>query len=123
MRDWCDEQRVRDELDAVDLFPLTVVHGACPTGADAIADAWCRAPGNEAVTVERHPADWTKEGRAAGPIRNSLMASAGADLCLAFWDGHSKGTADMIRRAVECGIPVSIVPKVTPPPRVGDGRK
>ncbi|MET9346271.1 SLOG family protein [Streptomyces termitum] len=32
---------------------MTVVHGTCPTGADALADAWARAHG---VPVERHPA-------------------------------------------------------------------
>jgi Protein of unknown function (DUF2493). len=32
--------------------PLTVVHGDCPTGADAIADRWARRRESEGVFVE-----------------------------------------------------------------------
>jgi hypothetical protein len=37
------------------------------------------------------------------------MAKAGADLCIAFWDGKSKGTQHMTTVAQECGIPVEII--------------
>ena len=66
--------------------PLTIVHGNCPTGADAIANTWCLT---RRVTVEPHPAKghptqdfgpWP----GAGPRRNAFMVSLGADLCLAF---------------------------------------
>lgn len=86
---------------------ITVVHGACPSGADAMAARYCST--RPRLLEEPHPADWS-QGKAAGPIRNSLMASAGARLCLAFWDGKSAGTLDMIRRATECGIATNIVP-------------
>lgn len=59
---------------------------------------------------EEHPARWDLHGKAAGPIRNKQMAEAGADLCLAFWDGRSKGTSNMIVLAVRHGIPVRVVP-------------
>ncbi|MGH3657836.1 MAG: DUF2493 domain-containing protein, partial [Micromonosporaceae bacterium] len=49
---------------------LVIVHGACPSGADAIAAAWCRRHG---VPQERHPADWRTRGRVAGPARNAAM--------------------------------------------------
>ena len=39
--------------------PMVVVHGACRTGADAIADAWAVARG---IAVERHPALWRPYG-------------------------------------------------------------
>lgn len=88
-------------------FPSTIVHGACPTGADAFACEYAkRGDHND----EPHPADWQKHAKSAGPIRNREMAAAGADLCIALWDGRSKGTLDMITRATKAGIPVRIVP-------------
>lgn len=118
-REWADPERVYATLEHKRLHaagPIIVVHGACPTGADAAAAYYChhdmtgyRAPRNT-VTEEPHPADWKAHGKAAGPRRNQEMADAGADLCLAFWDGESRGTLDMIQRAVRAGIPVRIVP-------------
>jgi SLOG family YspA-like protein len=80
-RDWIDRSAIERALK--DFGPegwFTVVHGHCPTGADAIADHVARSWGCE---VERHPADWSK-GRKAGPARNAAMVALGADLCLAF---------------------------------------
>ena len=54
--------------------------------------------------VERHPAQWDRHGRAAGPIRNQHMADLGADLVLAFPGG--RGTAHMVRCAQRAGIPI-----------------
>lgn len=81
---------------------IVVVHGACPTGADLIADRWARSHG---VLVEAHPAMWGKHGRDAGPIRNGLMVDLGAAVCLGFPAGASRGTRDCMRRAVAAGIP------------------
>ncbi len=85
--------------------PFTVVHGACPTGADAIADDLATRLG---VIVERHPADWAAHGRKAGPIRNAEMIKAGADLVLAFPLPGGRGTQHAIRLAREAGIPVKV---------------
>ncbi len=41
------------------------------------------------------PADWSRFGRSAGPIRNQEMAKIGEAL-IAVWDGESRGTAHMI---------------------------
>lgn len=82
-RDWADEEAIQSALEEFyDPFgSVTVVHGACPTGADEMADYAAQViPGFKA---ERHPADWSK-GRGAGPERNRLMVDLGADLCLAF---------------------------------------
>lgn len=100
-------------LALVDAFfhhgPLVVVHGACPTGADAAASAWVRKCGAPDYTEERHPADWAQHGRAAGPIRNRAMVEAGADLLLAFPRGESRGTWGCVRLAEAAGIPVRII--------------
>ena len=93
-------------------FVTTIVHGACPRGADAMANQWCLEEGRRRnVNVEAHPADWS-QGKTAGFVRNQRMADRGADLCLAFWDGDSRGTLDMIQRSVKAGIPVRVVPAV-----------
>ncbi|AGR46478.1 hypothetical protein ODIN_64 [Mycobacterium phage Odin] len=88
---------------------LTVVHGACPYGgADDIADRWAwgmRQEGHN-VVPEPHRADWESYGKAAGPIRNQLMVDLGADVCLAFPLGVSRGTRHCMAAAEKAGIPV-----------------
>jgi hypothetical protein len=112
-RDWEDERAVRQALIdvwiACDPNRLTIVHGACPTGADAIAEAWGTAMAERApttVTVERHPADWQQYGRRAGHLRNAEMVKAGANLCLAFIRNNSPGATGCLKLAVKAGIPV-----------------
>lgn len=87
-RDWEDEGMVGCllgyvlELADAKGEELTVVHGACSTGADRHASdwAWLRPGAKE----EPHRADWRRYGAQAGPVRNKEMVDAGADLCLAF---------------------------------------
>ncbi|MFF8409010.1 SLOG family protein [Streptomyces omiyaensis] len=91
-RDWTDHATINGCLaDLPTGRTLTIVHGACPTGADAIISTWARARHflGDPVTEERHPAKghptqdfgpWP----GAGPRRNAYMVSLGADLCLAF---------------------------------------
>jgi hypothetical protein len=82
-----------------------IVHGACPSGADAMAAEWARDYG---VTAEPHPADWSGCGKAAGFIRNAEMVSLGADVCLAFYKqgAGNKGTDHCASQAEKAGIPV-----------------
>lgn len=110
-RDWPDALTVHRALSELlrEHGSLTVVHGACPTGADSLAAQWVaqavrQSPGS--VVEEPHPADWEQHGRKAGPFRNQHMVDLGADLVLAFQVGDSRGTADCIRRAEKAGIPV-----------------
>lgn len=112
-RDFDDDELLSSELARIYDSPersgghLVIVHGAA-RGADMLAGRWAQlVPG---AAEEPHPANWTGYRNAAGPIRNCEMAKAGADLCLAFWDGKSAGTKDMITQAVCHGIPVRIVP-------------
>jgi hypothetical protein len=86
-----------------DDFPeqsITIVHGDAP-GADKMA---AEIAAERGFGVEPHPADWDLYGLKAGPIRNRDMARAGADLCIAFWDGASKGTKSMLLEARRAGI-------------------
>ncbi|WP_371793047.1 DUF2493 domain-containing protein [Streptomyces sp. NBC_01471] len=90
-RDWADHDLVRDALATVTYqhVPAVIVHGACPSGADAMASWWVRRYQLLGITEEKHPAKghptedfgpWP----GAGPRRNQHMISLGADLCLAF---------------------------------------
>lgn len=102
-RGWTDREHIADRLFDLPV-DSTIVHGAA-RGADRIAEQEAQKLG---LLVEAHPADWKQHGKRAGPIRNQEMAWLGADLCIAFWDGRSTGTADMMRRAAKSGIPVDV---------------
>ena len=69
-----------------------ILCGEC-RGVDLMGKRYAEERG---IPVESYPADWKRYGRAAGPKRNAQMASA-ADCLIAFWDGVSKGTANMIK--------------------------
>ncbi len=86
---------------------VRVVHGAA-RGADRIAGAWARTKG---IVPLAFPADWTKYGNRAGPIRNGKMLRATSpDLVCAFPGGS--GTLDMKSQARGAGVPVAEVQSV-----------
>lgn len=76
-------------------LPIEIVNGKCPTGADFHAVAFAKKEGYSIVYFE---ANWDLFGLAAGGIRNGEMADY-ANVLIAFWDGKSRGTADMIAQA------------------------
>lgn len=108
-RTWKDEQAVKETICSLVTHhgDVTIVHGGCPTGADSFASKHARSRG---AKEEPYYANWNKYGNSAGPIRNEHMAKLGAVECIAFWDGESRGTLDMIRAAVRNGIRVRILP-------------
>lgn len=108
-RNWTDRGIIyRALVSAWDKFgrhPRAVlVHGACHLGgADIIAAEIWESWG---LPVEPHPATWSADGRLLGPQRNQEMVDLGADLCLGFPLGESRGTTDCLRRAALAGIPI-----------------
>src|SRR6185437_12429210 len=80
-------------------LPRRVVHGACPTGADKMAESWAT---RLALEIHAEPADWKQHGLAAGPIRNQLMLDKYHPHKVVAFPG-GRGTADMIRRAKALG--------------------
>jgi hypothetical protein len=88
--------------------PIRVVHGACPTGADAFAEQWAAEHALFGIEVERWHADWRSYGRSAGPRRNAAMVRAGAHRVLAFPLGASHGTRGCIRAARAAGLHVIV---------------
>lgn len=63
-----------------------------------------------AFNVKRYefPANWNQHGKAAGFIRNKQMGDF-ADGLLAFWDGQSRGTKQMIEYMQSLGKPTYII--------------
>lgn len=108
-RNWSDEWAIAEVLAIevkkahLDGGDVVIVHGDCPTGADRIAQDICDRSG---IATERHPADWNKHGKAAGPIRNQEMVDSGVDICYAFSKGGSRGTKDCKARASAAGVEV-----------------
>lgn len=94
---------VRELRPADASIRLVVVEGGA-AGADLLARSWVLERADAGHVSETHPADWTRHGNRAGPIRNEEMVAAGAQLCLAFPGG--RGTADCVRRCIAAGIPV-----------------
>lgn len=96
-----------------------IVSGKAP-GADKHGETWAESAG---IPVKPFPADWdnitipgavvrkrgdgTPYNAAAGPMRNGQMARY-ADALLLVWDGKSKGSEDMWRRAKEQDLIVHV---------------
>ncbi|OPC83050.1 hypothetical protein B4N89_20785 [Embleya scabrispora] len=108
---------------------LVIAHGACPTGADALADSIAAEFGiardpfpaywdHCAPTCPRrphrkprkagdvhHPGSLPTYCPGAGPRRNLALAQRGAKEFVAFAGPGAWGTANMIKAAREHGIP------------------
>jgi uncharacterized protein YeaO (DUF488 family) len=85
-----------------------IIISGCANGADSLGEQYASDNG---LLVERFPADWDKHGKAAGPIRNAQMAEVG-DKLIAFWDGESRGTKNMIDTATKKGLEVTVIPTI-----------
>lgn len=101
-RTWDDEAAMRQTFNKIwKAWNMTgpqrpvLLSGACPTGADRIAENLFEKVGFE---IMRFPADWSQHGRTAGFRRNAQMVNAaqvfidsGVDVvCAAFLDYCNK---------------------------------
>lgn len=81
-----------------------IIISGCASGADAIGERYAKENG---LNVEKHPAEWEKYGKSAGPRRNKEMAEI-CDYVICFWDEKSKGTKSMINYAIKHNKPIRI---------------
>jgi len=80
------------------------VRAGCAGGVDQATRLYCAKMG---ISFETWFAQWDRQGKAAGPIRNSQMV-AGADILVAIWDGQSPGTRNCINEALKQGVDVIV---------------
>ena len=112
-RDWTNGAAIEREFKKLPTGTI-IVHGACPTGADALAEKLAMKYG---FPIRRYPADWENEGKSAGPKRNARMVreehrnGEPIALGLAFTSDlqRSRGTRDCVERARKAGIKVEVV--------------
>lgn len=78
-------------------------------GADAFGEEYAL---KNSLKLSVFKANWKKYGKAAGPIRNREMYHYALEdnaMIIAFWDGISKGTKNMIDIASKDGADVKVV--------------
>jgi hypothetical protein len=121
-RDYTNRARVYQILDAaVDRLGLTeLIHGDCPTGADALGKEWAIERG---IGQRKMPADWDDlsqpdariktraDGKQydanAGHRRNQKMVDLRPDHVIGFLGGP--GTRDALKRARKAGIEPKLI--------------
>lgn len=81
-----------------------IIEGDC-SGVDKISAKIALSIGYQEKNIEKYPADWSKYGKKAGPVRNKQMLEANPDFILAFHQSiwSSKGTKNMIKQALTLG--------------------
>jgi hypothetical protein len=104
-RDWTDYRLICLNLNR---WTIGELHEGGARGADSCARRWAIA---HKVPAFRHPADWKKFGRSAGPRRNvDMHDSVKPDLVVAFKDNFglnpNGGTEHMVSLAWDSGTPV-----------------
>src|SRR4051812_7751877 len=82
--------------------PVSTLICGMAKGADSIAHAWAK---ELKIPVEEYHADWSKHGKAAGPIRNEEMLAKGRPDKVIGLPGGS-GTSHMCQISREIGVPV-----------------
>lgn len=83
---------------------ITIISGGA-RGSDHQGELYAQQKG---LKLEVRLADWNRYGRSAGPIRNEEMVKRASAL-LAFWDGKSPGTRNMIDLAKYYGLICHVV--------------
>src|SRR5579863_4524475 len=98
------DQTEVDEAVKSSGFTITEVLSGGARGVDSLGEVWANAHG---VPISIFLADWQQHEKAAGPIRNSEMA-ANADALILVWDGASRGSQDMLTKAIAKGLQVYV---------------
>jgi hypothetical protein len=77
-----------------------IVSGGCPVGADSFAEKIARHIG---ISIIIHYPNWKKIGKAAGFIRNTLIAEDADVLIAVVADDRTGGTEDTIAKYLKLG--------------------
>jgi hypothetical protein len=98
------EQYYKELLIAVQNsgYHITEVVSGCAIGVDRMGEKFAQSMG---IPVRAMPADWSRYGPSAGPIRNQKMAEY-ADAAIVLWDGKSTGSKNMYENMKKLNKPV-----------------
>lgn len=77
-----------DKVCEEDYIPIEKIISGGAKGADTIAEEYAR---KHNIDTQIFKPDWEKYGKSAGFRRNKDIIE-NCDICIAFWDGESKGT-------------------------------
>lgn len=91
-----------------DISRLHIISGHAK-GADELGE---RFANENNLLLDIYPADWRLYRNRAGAIRNAEMAQV-SDCLVAFWDGESRGTKNMIKNMKKLKKPVLIYKYIT----------
>lgn len=108
-RDWDDFDTLVlavEDLEMEVVGPVVIVHGGAPGGDTGFAEIAIAKCGHLGWREEVHRPDYTKYASRVAPlVRNTEMVNAGADLCIALYDGRrGGGTVDTMKKARRAGI-------------------
>lgn len=98
------EESILAETNNLELGPTEIVSGMAK-GADRLGELFA---GKHNIKVAYYPANWALYGKKAGFLRNKEMAEY-ADSLIAFWDGYSSGTKNMIELAYLNNLKTKII--------------
>lgn len=110
-RGYTDYVSFKAKCDALlaDRTDIEIVSGGA-SGTDALAERYAH---EHSYSLQVFPAEWSRYGKRAGYVRNREMhsyISAFADRgVIAFWDGASRGTAQIIALSKEFDNPLRII--------------
>lgn len=105
-RGFNDPRLVASTMNSVlEKYEVTEVVSGGAHGADTLGEQWAKAHG---IPTRVFLADWNRFGKSAG-IRRNHDIIAGCDLCVAFWDGASRGTAHSLGLARDAGKRILVV--------------
>lgn len=85
-------------------FEITKVLCGGAHGVDRLGELYAL---DHDIPIQYFLANWEEYGKAAGPIRNTEMAE-NADALILIWDGASRGSADMLKKATAKGLKVFV---------------
>lgn len=103
-RNWESFSVIEEVLNR--LTPTLIISGGA-RGADSLAQLYAQ---RHHIPFRLFLAKWGTYGKLAGAIRNQYMLSVSKpDIVVAFWDGKSFGTADMVRRAEKAGVSTHVI--------------
>lgn len=88
----------------LDSFEISTILSGKARGADSVGETYAQ---RKKIPVWEFPANWNLYKNKAGFLRNKKMAQAGERL-IAFWDGRSPGTKNMIFLAKQFKLEVHV---------------